>query len=574
MSLITRQDKGSKLTIQEMDGNLLHLDFNKKFETATDAVSGDIAHLLPNGKVAALGRGALAADDGIVIDMLALPDGDILYLLVEGNIEQNLIAVRLNSEAGEVYRTTLIPGIDIGESVVFRGLKLTRDPDSGLILFFMPGAVCFIDLDTGSVFNTDLTMDGSGLYAGSAAFRNGVMYFSSIHYDEMTQLMSQRIFAANITVERDGGSDQIMGVSISIISYVVYENNSSYYPVKLVYSTKADKVLVIPFAFERFDQAPNNIVWAELNGGTLILNLTGLDLGNKKILDFTQITLGNREFAVAYLGEMDGEDLSFSFSILEVSASTVVELSNTPTTRFFLTSSLEGVNNTSTIVEDTVIFSGFTTDGYESSYKDFMVAALFIKLNPNGSLNAFNFSDFIKYDDGGTGSRDIVLLRTAASRIVYSVDFGYVYNYHGFDLDADSFNYKVVELTRNELVFDLTLVDPADSWKKVIGFYKTDAVKSGQVDIKMFGILQNSDFDLTPGVDYYLDKDNTLTDLFTLFESYETIETGFDYYLGYTYVSTGWGIRLGRALSSDTLLVNISKEFGIDEAADEYYYYY
>jgi hypothetical protein len=214
---------------------------------------------------------------------------------------------------------------------------------------------------------------------------------------------------------------------------------------------------------------------------------------------------------------------------------------------------IDGVSRTSIVVGDTIITWGIYGN-LTNENPEFEVYILTVKLNSNGSVNTYGLNKLVKYSDAD--AKDSNFFGSFTSRIAYSQTFGYVYNY----FDGVQYAHQLVNLQRSGVTFELLVAE--SDWKKIIGFYEENATPGSLTNIKLFGIFENPNFDLTPGATYYLSLDNQPSEYFTVFDMYEE---------NYGYASSGWGLRLGKALGADTLLVNIGREFGLDETPQDSY---
>jgi hypothetical protein len=578
MPLITRQGKGSKLSIQEMDGNLTYLDGTKQFITRTSANSGDIATLSPDGKVGSI-NSYIAQTGGYVLDILDLPGGDIMYLVYIESKDSPFPGyniVRINKNTGIVFSEQLFQG-DFGDEAIFSGLKLFRDPSSGFIIFSLGFRNTFlINPETGENFTPVLTYDGVGIRMDSIVSKDGKIYFTSLY--EQGDVPSQTyVFACEI-IEVEGKP------GFNVISGVPFEDEFNEL-VKLTYNQNTDRILATPLVGENLIfgyQSLNTIKSVNFIDEEISLGNAGFDLGTKSVQDISSISIGAKDYAMLYLLEIVEEKLVASFSMVEIGAAQITQVSNTLITdsSLFLPMNLGGVSRTSIVVGDTIItwglYGNITNEGQE-----FDVYVLTVKLNSNGSVNTYSLNKLVKYSDAD--AKDSNFLGTFTSRIAYSQTFGYVYNY----FDGVQYSHNLVNLQRSGVTFELLVAE--SDWKKIIGFYEENATPGSLTNIKLFGIFENPNFDLTPGATYYLGLDAGLSEYFTVFEEYSGnqlspiyTQTTQDPGAGLEVVvnpgdiaalsTSGWGLRLGKALGADTLLVNIGREFGLDENPQDSYY--
>jgi hypothetical protein len=548
MPLITRKEKGSKLTIPEMDGNLTYLDGTKQFITRTSANSGDIATLSPDGKVGSI-NSYIAQTGGFVIDLLDLPGGDIIYLVyIDSKDSPGYNIVRINKNTGIVFSEQSFQG-DFGDDAIFSGLKLFRDPTSNLIIFSLDSSNTFlINPETGENFTTGLIYDEVKIKMDSIVSKGGKIYFTSLY--EPGDVPSQTyVFVCEIIEDERP--------MINLISGTAFEDEFNGL-VKLTYNQNTDRILATPLAGENLItgySAPNIIKSVNFEDDVLSLSDAGFNLGTQLVQDISSISIGTKDYSMLYLLEIVEETLVASFSMVEIGAAQITQVSSTLITdsSLFLPLNIDGVSRTSIVVGDTIITWGIYGN-LTNENPEFEVYILTVKLNSNGSVNTYGLNKLVKYSDAD--AKDSNFVGSFTSRIAYSQTFGYVYNY----FDGVQYAHQLVNLQRSGVTFELLVAE--SDWKKIIGFYEENATPGSLTNIKLFGIFENPNFDLTPGATYYLSLDNQPSEYFTVFDMYEE---------NYGYASSGWGLRLGKALGADTLLVNIGREFGLDETPQDSY---
>ena len=575
MPLILRQQKGSKLTIPEMDGNLTYLEglssFSKKFQSKTSASAGDIATLSADGKVGSLNSAILNIEGAFILDTLALPNGDILSLIAPEK-DGGLKLIRTSKTLGEVFNITLLEQFEFGDQTFFNGIQLFLDPQTGLVLLTPQyGTLIIVDIANAESYDLGLSISSEGkkipLFMNSMVSKGGNIYFTSRLFDSnQMDLISlpTGVFVGSITIGENPG--------LEIITSVPFEEEFDG-SVKLTYHQNTNRILAsdvsgLESVITGYSGS-NTIKSVNFIGNTLSLGNTGFDLGTKLIQDATSISIANKDFLVLNTLELvDGGksiDLVSGFSIIEVLSNSIINRASQEIEEFFVSFNIQNINRTSITVGDTVILWGIRDGNFEDEPSS--VYTLAIKINSNGTINSYNLDELVTYGSDG----DFGYIGVFSSKLAYSSTFGYVYNYLG-----ENYVYSLVEAVRTGLSFDLGIAE--QDWKKVIGLYES-AVNAGElVDIKLFGLFENSNFDLTPGLDYYLGSDNSLTQYFTVLDQqsdkYVQQTSAFegdiiDEVIGEQI--SGTGLKIGKALSADTLFVNITKEYGIQENEPDYY---
>ncbi len=297
MALVTRQGKGSKLTISEMDGNMTYLEnlanFSQQFQTKTPAIAGDIATISPDGKVGSINSSGIATINGVVIDILTLRDGDILSLVYrEGDrmqIQGNTFnLIRTNKDSGQIFDEVIAENVEFGDETILAGLKLFQDPVSELI-FFVPKAGILLLMN---LVGTEVDIYQSSLPFGpnntrlrmdSIVAKEGKIYFTSLYSPDRMQIPTTYVFVGEITEDGEGNP------TFQIIDGQQFEVEGYQGLLKLTHHQNTNRVLATPIIGESLfgDYASiSNVKSVTLSNNTLTITNTGLDLGTKLKFEF------------------------------------------------------------------------------------------------------------------------------------------------------------------------------------------------------------------------------------------------------------------------------------------------
>jgi hypothetical protein len=563
--------------------------FEKVYTTSADVSARKIAGINPQGLVSQVSF--LEAERGLIVSTLKVDDN---YYVLKGtpgdgneiSSENYFLTLEVYSISGDELE--LNNEISIGdtnnsddyyrlEGLLYGSLKLSWDPNLEMIIF--PVIKEMYDQNEGNWTNINslifVDAQESSFYVNEIDWQalqilvKGEKTYLSVRYLDESNNEKYGVVLADVSKNTDDKID------FNVESFVEFPDHGG--NLDLIEIKNLERILAVPYwVFDDFGQASNVPAWVNLEGGNLVLEPVQL-FENE----------GNLELITGLIYFRDGKGVltTIKIDLNEGSVSTpnyLVDFSSQVTKTEISQNSLLlpiQFKLTNFLIDgDFVIIKGLYNPSISVSVQgedDIFQSLSFkvIQFNQSNSFVADGYTSVIEFYSGSVEDDSIFI--SPSLLLLDKISTRFLLTKNRLVETSDEFytEFQLKPVIREGV--NLVQLEGV-SWEKAIGFFTDSVISGGESTVKLFGQLGGFE-SLDPGMDYYLNKNgNISTNPEILKEDFRDQNEVYNQNTGgYDYITTVTGsvLKVGKAISSDTLFINISKETISNEYSPYYGYY-